>query len=236
MNGGGSIPWRSMAATVAAASLLAACTFDWTRQPAPTVEPQPDPNEDAGPAPAPDAGANGDDAGTGHPEAGPHDAGIRALVPTVTAWVTAGTAVNGEMMNTEVHVSLGSGEPVRLVTDVFDSPAFLAIETQDGTYQETACVELGFDSPVRSASATARRLDDSGMAACPTMTTCYEVDVFAFTPGQPSSNSGYQHLSRDDLWQQGPTSLSSSLPDGTTMVLLCPWRPTELAAFAGVPR
>jgi hypothetical protein len=139
-------------------------------------------------------------------------------------------------MDTEAHVALGSGEPVMLVTNVFDAPALLAIDTQEGTYQESACVVLGFDAPVRSSSATARRIDDSGMAACPTMTTCHEVDVFAFTTGQPSSNSGYQHLSRDDLWQQGATSLSSSLPDGTTMVLLCPWRPTDLGAFAGIPR
>ncbi len=236
MNGGGRIPWRSTAATVAAAWLLAACTFDWTRQPAPGVDPTPDPNEDAGPPPAPDAGPGGGDSGANHADASGRDADIRSLVPSVTAWVTAGTVVDGQPIDTEAHVALGSGEPVMLSTNLFAAPSFLSIDTQDGTYQETACVELGFGAPVRSMSATARRIDDSGMAPCPMSTTCHEVDVFAFIPGQPSSNSGYQHLSRDDLWQQGATSLSSPLPDGTTMVLLCPWRPTELGAFSGVPR
>jgi hypothetical protein len=237
MDGGARFAWRLAVTVVAVAPSLAACTFDWSREPAPPAQISPDQPGDAGTEPATDSGTGGDDGSPGKPDdAGSSDAGPRPIVPTVTAWVAPGTAVNGQMFTAITEVPIGSGEPVALETNLFGASTVLSIMTPDGTYDETACLRLIFPKPVTSVDAAARRLDDSGMNPCPTMTACHEVDVFAFIEGEPSSTGGYQHLSRDDLWFHGSTNISSALPDGTTMVLMCPWRPTQLASFQGVAR
>jgi hypothetical protein len=238
MDGGARFAWRLAAGVIAVAPSLAACTFDWSRE-SPSVTPPP--MDDAGDTdvqPSSDSGNGGDDGSSGRPnDAGSSDGpGTRPIVPAVTAWVTPGTSVNGQTFTATSEVPIGTGEPAAIETNVFGAPTVITIDTPDGAYDETACLRLIFPQPVSSVNASARRLDDSGMSACPTMTACHEVDVFAFTEGQPSANGGYQHLSRDDLWFHGSTYLSSALPDGTSMVLMCPWRPTQLASFQGVAR